>query len=523
MGRRRKSNKDFPEHFYFKNGSFYHVRLLPGQKKAKWTNLKTNNYKIAISRFFEVEDRFNSNLEEYNAETVKNEIDNLESTKITFVNLVEKYIDNISVKKQGSTPRNERRMADQLIKYFSGGPIFCDDEFAKKQSADLLCQAISKNISLKLQVKKGTLSWLNKLIKLPGLYNIFIEQFGSATVSLTNNILSLLRETAISRSKDFRILTYTELNKIKHLNRLLIEYLYPEETPILSLREVYTHQITKDNVDQWHNSLEESPYEGNRRLKLLSHIFEMAIAWKHVEINPTKLIKEYEEIAYTPDLTVEMLFNNIFPVAKFEMQKAIMLGFFLGQHEMEVKKMEWKNFDTKNCTVTFSRKKTIRSRGKKIGLEKKKASPKDIAIDYSQNEVFRTFIEDIFLKHRTLSPVFISHLSKKGMRPYNSFKSMWRRALKEAEKLIRINTNDPNYVIPNYKFKDLRHLANMVMEDRDVTQEKRMKVLGQKTKKANDSYRRESLEHSREALKALNGIGPKKYLRNDENTTKSMV
>jgi integrase len=213
-------------------------------------------------------------------------------------------------------------------------------------------------------------------------------------------------------------------------------------------------------------------------------LFQKALDWGYLTVNQADSIKKFKEKKHKLRLTASILFKEIYPKATPSLKKAIMLAFHLVQHENEIKNLQWKHFDLEKHVVTFTRRKT----------------DEDIVINYSQNAVLVAFLKLLKASRRDLSPYLISRHSKRGWVPYDHFRSMWLAALDKA-----------GYKSGEFMFKEMRHLANTLMKDANITADKRMAMTGHKTILANEVYTHASGTDTIEAGKALSRYKPDEY------------
>jgi integrase len=248
------------------------------------------------------------------------------------------------------------------------------------------------------------------------------------------------------------------------------------------------HNISRQEVIRWHDSLRGTPYEANRRLALLKILLGKARDWGFASANEAEQIQNFKEKKYKLKLTQEVLFDQIYPVASHMMKRAIMLGFHFAQHEHEVKRLEWKNFDFKRNVVEFVRRKTEET----------------IVINYGPNTTIVDYLEHIRTERRELSPWLICHSSPTGWVPYGHFRSMWKSALDKAGFLDQDG-------VPVFKFKEIRHLSNTLMKDGGVTADKRRAMTGHVSNQANEIYTHPTGADTLDASKALSAYRPKKF------------
>jgi integrase len=161
-----------------------------------------------------------------------------------------------------------------------------------------------------------------------------------------------------------------------------------------------------------------------------------------------------------------------------------MFAFFLVQHEDEVKNLMWKNIHLDRREIKFVRGKT------------------DVEIAIHINDRLLSFIKFIMRNRKQISPWVISRwdAKTKRLRPFSSFRSQWNRALKKA-----------SFEPGNYKFKEIRHLANTLMKNKGVVADKRRALTGHKSGQANEKYTHPAASDSVEGSEALSCFGPREF------------
>jgi len=124
--------------------------------------------------------------------------------------------------------------------------IFCDpevydlysssfsyDDFVKrspKKSPHKLYQRIvNDGYNIKVMPSEYPVSMINEILYTPNTFDIMMSK--NKDIILTSNIKKLEKETAENREKSKKELTKKEFKEIVKLNRLLLELLYPNETP----------------------------------------------------------------------------------------------------------------------------------------------------------------------------------------------------------------------------------------------------------------------------------------------------
>lgn len=364
VGRKRKHNKNYPQHLREKKGWFYYVVQVKG--KTKWFPLQTRDLNEALKRWAEVE----ASLKAEPFDTKKIEQDD---NRISLSVLVERFMTEVAVHLAEKTRAGYKRMGETVK-----------------------------------------------------------ERFGE--------------QTAVDK-------------------------------------------ITRQEIIRWHDELRGKPFEANRRIAFLRVVFQKAVDWGFLSVNPCDKIKKFQEKRHKLTLSEEILFKKIYPVAEPMLKRAIMLAFHLVQHENEVKSLQWKDFDLAKSVVSFTRRKT----------------DEDIVIDYSSNPTLVAFMEHVRANRRELSPYIVCHKAPLGWVPYSHFRSLWKNALDKAGYI------DKETGVPQYKFKEIRHLANTEMKDSGITADKRKAMTGHKTVQANEVYTHPSGSDTVDSSRALGRFRPDKF------------
>lgn len=122
---------------------------------------------------------------------------------------------------------------------------FCEWEFTQSLTVNGLCKAINSAISgLSLEATSDTINRLNELLKVPKLYDITKK----ADRNFSKDVMGWIDKTKTYRDKDFTILNDDEKCAIKILNRLIIEELFPNETPKSNKHKRYSFFRINDEV-----------------------------------------------------------------------------------------------------------------------------------------------------------------------------------------------------------------------------------------------------------------------------------
>jgi hypothetical protein len=107
--------------------------------------------------------------------------------------------------------------------------LFRYAEFQEGYIVADLCSKIKEDIRLSLKARGNTTKWLNELLKVPNLYEEFNGKIQDKRLS--KEIDALLENTKDIRNKRFSELNNDRQKDILKLNRLLLEHLYPFQTP----------------------------------------------------------------------------------------------------------------------------------------------------------------------------------------------------------------------------------------------------------------------------------------------------
>ena len=121
------------------------------------------------------------------------------------------------------------------------------------------------------------------------------------------------------------------------------------------LGKMMVKAATRRDIERLHASLRSTPAHANRVLALLSTMFNHAIDWKLVEVNPVKGVKRYEETKRETWLSLEQLQALESALATYPDQvaaDALRLLIVTGSREMEVLSATWDQFDLKRGVWT---------------------------------------------------------------------------------------------------------------------------------------------------------------------------
>jgi integrase len=246
-------------------------------------------------------------------------------------------------------------------------------------------------------------------------------------------------------------------------------------------------EIDRPSIIAYHRELcRDTPYEANMHIRVMSIVLQDAVDRGEIQVNPAFRIKKSEESRHELILSVEILWNKIYPAADPLLKRGIMLAWNFVQHENEVLNMQWAHFDEQNCIVRFPRQKT----GKRI------------TINYGENAAFRRFLESLKAEiaatgesspYLICRPINLNDGST-GWKSVPSLNDNWHRAMKIAG-------------VKGYKFKEIRHLANTLLKDSGIGADQRCKLTGHSSTKTNEVYTHESGTDTIEASRVLGEVG----------------
>lgn len=118
------------------------------------------------------------------------------------------------------------------------------------------------------------------------------------------------------------------------------------------------------------------------------------------------------------------------------------------------------------------------------------------------NEPLYQFLCYLKSKRSSIADHLIYHYDNENKKfvPYKSFRRLWRNSLIKA-----------GFKPGEYKFKELRHLANTCMKSKGITVDKRMAVTGHTDIASNEVYTHKIVEDSIDATRSLEVYRPAKF------------
>lgn len=126
--------------------------------------------------------------------------------------------------------------------------------------------------------------------------------------------------------------------------------------------------VTRQDIIKLHQSMKNTPYQANRVLALLSHMFNIAELWdvRPERTNPCYMVKKYKEyknkrylsigeITYLSDTLREVESEN---VELAGVVPALRLLIFTGCRREEILTLKWDHVDIENCCLNLPDSKT---------------------------------------------------------------------------------------------------------------------------------------------------------------------
>jgi integrase len=143
--------------------------------------------------------------------------------------------DYVFESREGSKIQWVSHSFDRTLTYLSNSSYFWEEEFKTEITPELLRKVIEKDYpDHSITQEENSLIWLNKIIELPSFYDSIFKNDRKRRFS--DDVNNLISTTSKYRSKDAKDLGDTEKDNIQKLNRLLLETIYPNETPKLKPR-----------------------------------------------------------------------------------------------------------------------------------------------------------------------------------------------------------------------------------------------------------------------------------------------
>lgn len=126
-------------------------------------------------------------------------------------------------------PGKEENEDDHLMKWI---PDFAAEDFSGPLTIENFCKALEEDqYDITLSTENHTLDRINELIQIPNLYE---KMRGKKNLAgLSPELKKLLAEWQTYRNADYARMTVTARKKIRILNRLLLQAVYPDRLPAM--------------------------------------------------------------------------------------------------------------------------------------------------------------------------------------------------------------------------------------------------------------------------------------------------
>ncbi|MFH1347477.1 MAG: hypothetical protein ABIH22_02190 [Candidatus Margulisiibacteriota bacterium] len=123
-------------------------------------------------------------------------------------------------------------LPDEFTRHDDPYSRFLQNEFKDLSDIIKLCQEIDADAyGLTLSAAPNTLAWLNEVIEAPNFYDLWVAAKNIDLQTLHPEIKRLAKETESQRGKAWADLTFFDQEKIKQLNRAILEETYPQTAP----------------------------------------------------------------------------------------------------------------------------------------------------------------------------------------------------------------------------------------------------------------------------------------------------
>ncbi len=196
-----------------------------------------------------------------------------------------------------------------------------------------------------------------------------------------------------------------------------------------ALGRLKVSQVTRRDVETLHKNLQETPYQANRTLALLSKMFSLAVSWEWIEDNPVKGIEKYQEEKRDRWLNQEEL-DRLWEVLERHSDRmtAYVFKFLIltGARKGEALGATWGQFDLEKRVWTKPSHLTKQKKKEHLPLSEKTIE-----------------ILQIVKKRTPKGSVYVFPGRIEG-EPLKEIKTFWKMALKEAK-------------LENIRIHDLRH------------------------------------------------------------------
>jgi integrase len=231
----------------------------------------------------------------------------------------------------------------------------------------------------------------------------------------------------------------------------------------------HLHEITALDIENYKVERRQkvSPATVNRELACLKHIFNKAIEWGKLDINPASKVKKFREpnqrVRYLEEEEIERLYE----ACSEHLRPIVAVALNTGMRKSEILNLKWADVNLRTRVITI--------------LNSKNDEKREVPIN---EDLARTLLR---VPKNAKSPYVFC--KEDGM-PYLSVKTAFRAALRRAK-------------IRNFRFHDLRHTFASHLVMRGVGLKTVQELLGHKTINMTLRYSHLSPDYKRAPVEKL--------------------
>lgn len=238
----------------------------------------------------------------------------------------------------------------------------------------------------------------------------------------------------------------------------------------------YLTEITANLICEYQNERirDHQPTTVNKEVSFLRRMFNLAIQWELIYLNPVNKIKFFKE----PQIRIRFLTieecNRLLECCFGYLKKIVLTALHTGMRKSEIFRLQWSNVDFNSNLIILDKTKNDRIR------------------EIPMSRVLREMLWELSTNKKKNDFVFSSKYGK----PFVDIKKSFKTALIKAE-------------IENFRFHDLRHTyaSHLVMSGVDIMTVK--ELMGHKKIQTTLIYAHLAPKHKVEAIKTF-----EKYLCN---------
>jgi integrase len=261
----------------------------------------------------------------------------------------------------------------------------------------------------------------------------------------------------------------------KLLNRIIL--------PALGDKKV--QNVSRRDIENIHLKLQETPYQANRTMSLLSKMFSLAVSWGWCEKNPVQGIERYQEQKrdrWLDDVEMARLWVVLEKYSHYLTSFVFKLLLLTGARKGELLNATWDQFDLQKAVWTKPAHTTKQNKKEHLPL--------------SSNAL------KVLLQLKELHPSSCPFLfpGKVDGKPLQEIKKFWATVLKEAD-------------IENFRVHDLRHTHASHLVSSGLSLSIVGKLLGHTQASTTQRYAHLADEPLREAAELFGNMVGKKIVK----------